>query len=167
MALDSPADSQATKQTARPYRGERFIEWFPRPGGLERAVAFEPGYNDRGGPYGVHGMDIRWMLRGPKGAVQFLMSTGWVPGEKGVPPQISDLYPSGSDLGYHARVPQWEGQEIYGHESCDVLGGRCYYDGSGLAARDLLREFTREGERVIWTALEARYAALTGPGEER
>ena len=151
-----------TAEQPKMYRGEALVRWFPHNEILERAVIFEPGYSDTvPHRYGKHGLGIRWLLRGPKGAVQFLMNTGWVPGEKGIPPRISDLYPTGSDLGYHARVAQYQGAEEWGlHERCEYIGGRCYYDGSGLAADEVLTEFIREGERAIWKALEDRYAAL-------
>jgi len=150
------------------------LEWFPRPDGTERAVVFIPGYNgDPDAPparnYGVHGMEIWWYLRGPRGAAHFGIFTEWTPGELrpghgrsplGYPVREASQYPSGADLGYHARVPQWDGQEIYARKECGIIGGRCYCDGSGLQADSLAREFTQYGESVIWAALEAEYATL-------
>ncbi|MCY0864876.1 MAG: hypothetical protein OWQ57_07995, partial [Sulfobacillus sp.] len=51
--------------------------------GLTRRVKFTPGY-DRRHPNpsldgGVHGMEIRFILSGPKGAVTFLLYTDWLP----------------------------------------------------------------------------------------
>ena len=146
------------------------IEWFPRPDGLERAVVFQPGYNSGSREYGVHGMEIRWLLRGPNGAAQCVFFTDWTPGElkpghglppRGYPPLPRRQYPMGADLGYHALVPQYEGQENYARADCDVIpGGICYYDGSGMASELLAKEFTEHGEPVIWAALEAQYADL-------
>jgi hypothetical protein len=127
------------------------IEWFPRPDGLERAVVFQPGYSgkrtaDPRKNYGVHGMEITWFLRGPKGGIQFKVYTNWVPGPlspgHGLPPagmvfprQEFDHYPMGADLGYHARVSQWDGDaEWCRREDCEITGGVCYYDGSGCMA---------------------------------
>ncbi len=145
-------------------------EWFPRPDGLERAVVFQPGYNSGTREYGVHAMEVRWLLRGPNGAAQFLVYTGWTPGHlspgmglqpEGCPPMPARQYPTGADLGYHALVPQYEGHEDYGRLDCDVLpGGACYYDGSGLAADRLAKEFVTRGEPAVWAALEERYAGL-------
>jgi hypothetical protein len=150
------------------------IEWFPRPDGLERATLFQPGYNgDPSAPsaknYGVHGMEITWLLRGPKGGVQFKLFTDWIPGERspghGLSPDGTytawDMFPMGADLGYHARVPQYDGQEDYARDGCEVTGGRCYYDGSGLRAESLAKEFVVHGEPVIWRALEDEYEALS------
>ena len=126
---------------------------------FERAVVFEPGYSDPGprGPQwcGKHGMDIRFMLRGPKGVTQFLMFTGWVPGEEGVDPRISDLYPTAADIGYHARVEQYEDQ--WGQEECEYLGAPCFYDGSGLAAEAVMERFLTDGEPAVWRALRERH----------
>ena len=58
-------------------------EWVPHRDDLERAVVFQPGFSSErtGDPsrnYGVHGMEIRWYLRGPNGVTQFAMNAGWV-----------------------------------------------------------------------------------------
>lgn len=151
-------------------------EWFPRPDGLERAVVFGPGYNSAqtGNPhadFGVHGMEIIWYLRGPLGVAQFMLYTDWIPGTlrpgHGLPPAGMSFpridYPMGADLGYHAPVPQWEGQEEYRRDDCRLLpGGTCYYDGSGMAAERVAKEFVLAGEPAVWAALEDRYADLAG-----
>lgn len=120
--------------------------------GFERAVVFEPGFSDPGprGPNwcGKHGMDMRFLLRGPKGVAQFLIFTGWVPGDE----TTLELYPSGADVGYHARVAQYEDQ--WGQTDCEYLSGPCFYDGSSLAAVDLLDRFKVMGESVVWEELQ-------------
>jgi hypothetical protein len=141
--------------------------WYPDPErpGFERAIEWVQGYDDQPyGPksYGQHGMDLRFLLRGPKGVTQFLVSTGWVPGKKGVPASLADYFPSATDIGYHAMTPQWEGQEEYGRE-CEYLGGRtCYYDGSGLSAEPILDAFIRRGDAAVWTALHEWHDGLKG-----
>lgn len=157
---------------------EKRICWRPRPDGLEEAVVFTPGYNcPAAGPesHGVHGMEIMWLLRGPAGAVHFVAYTDWIPGRLSAGHGLSPAgsyswesyrhpgemdYPDGADLGYHAHVPQWEGQTA--GDVCAWIGARCFCDGSGLAAADLAREFRNSprGEHVIWEALEGRYADL-------
>lgn len=137
---------------------------------FERRIRFEKGYNysHETGPRsrGIHGMGIRFVLIGPDGAAQFLMNTGWVPvvdkPEYGYgethhkTPSLADYYPSGSDLGYHWATPQYEGQGS--PQRCDLLpGGECYFDGSGLMADEVLRDFIREGERAVWRWLVKRY----------
>jgi len=142
-------------------QAEAEVRWFPHNDVLQRAVVFEPGFAcpvTGGHGHGIHGMQIRWLLRGPRGAVQFLVFTDWVPGRK-TDPATAFMFPMGADLGYHAVVPQYEGDS--GPRPCEYLpGGQCYCDGSGLQAMDLMPEFIAWGEPAIWAVLEERYASL-------
>lgn len=139
-------------------------DWYPRPDGTERAVVFQPGYTaertlDPRKDFGKHGMEITWYLRGPKGVTYFGLMAGWVPGEKGVPRRLADIFPSGVGMGYHSPTPQFEGQP---RAVCTLLpGGFCYCDSSGLAAHDLIPVFIVHGEPAVWAALEGRYEDLT------
>lgn len=132
--------------------------WY-RAGDAERAVVFSPGYRTDRKSYGRHGMEVTWLLRGPKGVTQFKMFTGWEPGLDRHSERMVNA-PMGADLGYHAFVPQYEGQEPM--DSCDYLPGQptCYYDGSGLMADDLMHEFLIHGEQVIWNRLAERHDDL-------
>lgn len=144
---------------------------------FEKRVKFEPGYNylHETGPRrrGQHGMGIRFLLIGPEGAAQFLMQTFWTPlGQVDSAAEREPVHidywqhdqwggfglvrpPSGADLGYHWPTPQYEDQPA---SDCDILpAGHCYYDGSGLAADRVLRDFVREGEPAVWRWLEKRY----------
>lgn len=149
----------------RPYRAPGLVEFRQR-GNYEVAVVFEPGYNGRDGgdydaDYGVGGMGMRFVLRDERGATQFLMNAGWVPGQEGVPTSLANYYPSAWDLGYHSPTPRYEGH--YSMGPCDFLGGReCFYDGSSLRADSVLESFIREGERAVWDALEAEHRDLFG-----
>lgn len=164
-------------------RGEvRETRWCARPDGLEEAVVFIPGYNctDRSmRGHGVHGMEIRWYLRGPAGATQFVMYTDWIPGTRspghGLQPDGSyswansrglPMWPFGIDVGYHARAPRYADQSP--REGCEVLdGATCYYDGSGIRGYELAPKFIDEGEQVIWRELEAWYRRLLTEPEDR
>lgn len=156
-------------------RGETRVRWTPRPDGCEESVRFTPGYNcPARGPlsHGVHGMEIRWLLRGPKGAVWLAMFTHWIPGEvspgHGLPPSglVRDMprHPGGAGLGYHARAPQYEGQAA-DREDCKVIGGPCYGDMSFGGADEPVKRFITEGEQAIWDVLESAYADLKTGGE--
>lgn len=154
-------------------------------GDFERRVLFEPGANylHETGPSarGQRGMRIRFLLVGRLGAEQFLMSTSWTPlgpVDRRVDPYLREAVhvdhwygdppggvvrpPVGYDLGYHWARRLFPDQEPF---ECDVLpGGRCYYDGSGLAAEWVLREFIAGGEDAVWRQLESRYHARAGDG---
>lgn len=136
--------------------------------GFRREVAFEPGHpwNTRNNPpssnYGRGSLKIRFLLHGPKGSVQFLWSTGVTPERTseidrwGTREEWMHSAPMGFDVGYHADEPQYDEQESY---DCTYRpGGKCYYDGSGLAGEEFLRVFLTEGEDAMWGALRERYA---------
>lgn len=153
---------------------------------FRRQIVFEQGYNylhETGATgRGQHGMGIRFLLVGPHGATQFLMNTGWTPRGQvdAQAPHREPVHidqdglrvrdygfgsyhygltraPSGMDLGYHWLVPLYLGQEDYARP-CQYLNGQvCYYDGSGLAAEEVLRDFMDEGVTSVWKHLVKRY----------
>lgn len=136
-----------------------------------RTVTFSPAYDKRNSDpeknYGIHGVSLRFVLKGPKGATQFVLFTNWqlphVTEEmtaRGVRDEI-DLkvfwQPMPADLGYHAYTPQYEGQEP---RECDILTDApkgCYYDGSGLRADDVYLTLLHEGDAGVWAVLEKEY----------
>ena len=132
---------------------ERIVLWIPA---FDRRDP-EPSKN-----YGIHGMELRFVLKGERGATQFVLFTNWMlphlrHGDKSVLGFICEPLPA--DLGYHARVAQYEGQESRG--PCELLDGApCFYDGSGLQAQVVFDRFVAEGEEAIWETLEERLAAL-------
>ena len=47
---------------------------------MERIVEFNPAYDERNNPkgnYGIHGVNLRMMLKGDSGVVQFVLYTNW------------------------------------------------------------------------------------------
>jgi len=154
---------------------------------------------------------MRWVLKGSKGAVQFLVFTQWMlphvakeqaerfwlrtlkfqgsrlgEGKKDFLQELHIFYqPMAADLGYHSRVPMYEGQEPMGSvdyklsmdESkeglekfqsgrtatdtftpCPYLDGApCYYDGSGLNAERVLQILIEQGGEAVWKYLEDYY----------
>jgi len=127
-----------------------------------REVKFEPGFDKRstdpGKNYGIHGVEIRFLLRGPDGVVQFVCYTGWFPASVEDSARIGTIgcFPMGADRGYHSPTSKYEGQEPMPH--CDILpGGKCYYDGSSLAGDDLMKILIAEGDEAVWKNLENYY----------
>lgn len=138
---------------------------------LQRTIEFAPAF-DRRNPdpsknYGIHGMEMRFLLKGPAGVVQFVLYTGWhlrrVQEEldrKPVDPRFPHLlcHPTPADLGYHSPTPKYDGQTSI-QESCPYLDGRpCYYDGSGLNAEPVYWGFVEHGEEWLWAEMERYYA---------
>jgi len=123
--------------------------------------------------YGIHGCDMRFVLKGKKGAVQFVLFTNWqLPHvtEESVTRTLKnqnnlDKYdikchflPSPADLGYHSLKPMYTDQSR--RESCEYLDGKpCYYDGSGLDAEPVYEILLREGSDGVWKKLEDYYNA--------
>lgn len=122
--------------------------------------------------YGIHGVEMRFYIIGDKGAVQFVLFTNWF-----LPEKADDFFsyrspfgekiigPLPADLGYHSKVPHYEGQESYGY--CDLLKCDCYYDGSGLQAYRIFDVLVREGDNGVWRELDLYYRNIfdESPGE--
>lgn len=137
---------------------------------FERIVQVGPAWDKRdpdpSKDYGVGSMSLRFILKGPKGAVQFVFYTSqytrpvaermWLDHSR----RYNPFKGMGADIGYHAYTPQYEGQTPM--EKCDVLGCDCYYDGTSLGAEEFSDKFIEGGDKVVWPMLEKRYAAQFG-----
>jgi uncharacterized protein (TIGR02996 family) len=150
---------------------------------FERRTVFEPAYDHRNQPGGgTHGVQLRMVLIGPVGAVQFLAYLPWnLPAAQDALDRqtvaaiaagggdaltiLRILYrPMAADLGYHARVPQYDGQAAI-KDGCEYLGGPCYYDGSGLNAEVVLNVLITKGSEGVWDYLDKYYHATFTGGE--
>jgi hypothetical protein len=144
---------------------------------MEKIIQFDPAYDKRhphpSQNYGIHGVDLRFVLKGELGATQFVVFTNWqlphVTEELLGEPKhldaigISTLFlPLPADVGYHSPTPMYDGQEPMS-DRCEYLDGRpCYYDGSGLQAERLFSRFVTEGEPAVWKELEEVYVNRFG-----
>ena len=139
---------------------------------MEKIVEFTPAFDKRhtdpNRNYGIHGVDLRMVLKGMLGAVQFVLYTNWqlphVQEEirKNIPPDKYFLHePFPADLGYHSPKPIYEGQA----ETSDCLylnSKSCYYDGSSLNAKPVYNILLSEGSDGVWTKLEEYYIRIFG-----
>lgn len=133
---------------------------------FERIVTFTPAF-DRRDPnphkdYGIHGVELRMVLKGTLGAVQFVLYTNWhlphvVEEQEGkIPARL--WRPMPADLGYHWREARYPDQEA---RECHLLdGAQCFYDGSGLNAEPIYQTLLREGSEGVWRELETYYLHL-------
>lgn len=172
---------EATEVRARALGHPWLIEQL---GVMERRIGFFAGYDHSdltcgdgswGQQHGRHGMDVRFILKGPHGAVQFVFNLlSFVPGNTDIidlvrptgpavaivpvtTPSFGDAMPV--DLGYHSPRELYGGQLSPG--DCELLdGARCYYDGSGLNAGPVLAAFLLHGPMAIWAALGDYYAVI-------
>ena len=116
--------------------------------------------------YGVHGVDIKFVLTGKKGVIQFLVYTNWhLPHvEKELDTCCSNkefphlfCHPIGADVGYHSPTPMYDCQTKVSEE-CEHLGGKpCYYDGSSLEGERVLKTLIAKGSKAVWEELEKWY----------
>lgn len=107
-----------------------------------------------GGSHGIGAVDMRMVLKGPLGVVQFVLYTGWHLDE--TPEGVGK--PLAADLGYHSPTPLYEGQ--YQTESCTYFdGASCFYDGSSLNAEEPWRILRYEGGDAVWKYLRDYYAS--------
>lgn len=95
-------------------------------------------------------------LRGPKGAVQFLV---FVSPQSETDAFVYSLFPA--DVGYHSFVPIYEG--MTGTKDCMVLeGAECFYEGSGLRAIEVFPKILEGGENFLREFLEEEYKRIFG-----
>lgn len=146
---------------------------------LKRRIEFESGHDcirfqcvngsksclpGSGGSHGRHGMNISWLVIGKKGAVQFLVYTGWMPEPGKRNYDKNQFPPMPADLGYHSKKPFYKGQTEMA-DKCIYIGCKCYYDGSGLNAEEPFRVLCNEGGDALWEYLERVYRAHFGRGK--
>ena len=135
---------------------------------FERIVTVSPAFDKRdpipSKNYGIGACRITFVLKGSRGAVQFMFGTNWyVPSArehlKKFPPGYRDLQqkPEGWDIGYHSPKPMHKGQTPIKSKCQFVKGGKCYYDGSGLRADEWVEDFVAGGTEWLWKKLEEEY----------
>jgi len=148
-------------------RGERMkaFELYQLPEGFEKRTQVRLPYDLREHDCGIHGLEVWFILIGPLGAVQFAATFGvYLPGLAG----YSAGKITGFDVGYHSPTPKYQGQESM---ECELLpGGRCFYDGSSLAAEKWTEEiFSTRGdlpENVLWRKLFELYQETFEGGKQ-
>lgn len=137
---------------------------------FERIVWVSPAYDKRSDDpaknYGICACRITFILKGPLGAIDFMIGTDWYLPEtqrekrswqQQYDRRFDKIKPDGWDVGYHSPKPMYEGQEPL-HHDCDLIdGGVCYYDGSGLQAQEIIPDFLAGGTEWLWPYLEGRY----------
>ena len=141
---------------------------------FEKIVEFEPAFDkrhlDSSKNYGVHGVDLKMILKGERGVVQFVLFTNWhlqhVMQEFLNKPILNEVdikcrfLPMPADLGYHSPVPIYEGQTTV-TDNCKYLNGKpCYYDGSGLNAERIYKVLLEKGSDGAWKELEDFYNSV-------
>lgn len=141
----------------------------------EVTPAFDKRNSDPSKSYGIGSMQIKFLLKGKKGAVQALFGTNiYLPetveeyliiGNKGKTKphdirnghdgeiKIFDCW----DVGFHSKKRPEYMQTSDKQDCCYI--GKCYYDGSALRGQtdNLHEKLLREGSEAIWKYLEEYY----------
>lgn len=136
---------------------------------MERITEIYPAFDKRSSDptknYGIGSCTLKMVLKGERGAVQFVIYTGWnlphVTEEyraKMRPDKYFLFEPMPADIGYHSPKPMYKSQEPIQQE-CPYLDGKpCYYDGSGLQAIEVYENILlTEGSEGVWKHLEQKY----------
>jgi len=130
---------------------------------MERITEITPAYDKRNPDpsknYGIHGVNLKFVLKGELGAVQFLIFTNWQLPH--VQREFGHQGPMAADIGYHSPMPMYDGQiQMADWEYLD--GKPCYYDGSGLYANHFFDVMVSQGGDAMWAAIEQYYVERFG-----
>jgi hypothetical protein len=139
---------------------------------LEHIIQIRPAFDKRSPDpnkdYGIHGVELHFIVKGPSGAVQFVIYTNWhlphvhqelVNKCNPVTPygRHCSLAPMAAHVGYHSPIAMYKGQKSL-TSSCPYTGGRkCYSDGSSLNAEQYFNILVAEGHESLWKSLDKYY----------
>lgn len=134
---------------------------------LKREIKLLPAWDKRdpnpSKNYGIHSMNLVMYVIGGKGAIQFVVYTNChlrhVEQEMitSCDGRFCRLKPLPADIGYHAKIAQYDGQEPT-QENCKLTNGVCYYDGSSLYAEELYYDiFVPKGSDAMFEKMEEIY----------
>jgi len=133
-------------------------------GGFKRILSIIPPFDrrhkDPNKNYGIHGVELRFVLVKDKKATQFVVYTPMHL------PHVEDEFKKvitktmGADVGYHSPYPMYERQPK--GANCPYTDGDCYYDGSGLRAEEWCKIWLEKGTDAIWRKLEKEWKIMFG-----
>ena len=126
---------------------------------MEKSTVFTPAFDKRSkeaiGDYGVHGVDLKMVLKGKLGMVYFTLYTNWH-----LPHIDVVIKPLPAYSGYHSLKPQYNDQTI----SCDKCGHLndkpCYHGQSTTYADEIYVILLEKGSEGVWKELEKYYIKL-------
>jgi len=123
---------------------------------MNRKIDWVPAYDKRAPEphknFGIHNMEMWWIVWDERGAVSICISTGW--DLKSVREEMSfKSRPRASSLAYHSAKPRYDSEET----DCDWLpGGRCYPNTTYLVD-ELFELLVEKGDGALWEELEKRF----------
>lgn len=148
---------------------------------MERIVNFYPAWDKRNldsqKDYGIHCVEIYFVLKGIEGAVSFTILSGWFLSNTTDKLLRSTEHKSeshfgvgdffmchfqgrGVDVSYHSLRPlkEWHKSEEPSTKKCEWLEGKpCWCDGSSLNAKRIFNILVERGSNAVWQELENYY----------
>lgn len=119
---------------------------------LERRIEFSPAWDKRhkdpDKDYGIHCVDISFLLIGENGALDYRIFTNWYLEKNG----LSGRGPVSAGLHIHSKKPLYDGHEC--REDCELICP-CYSDISSLT--DFVDDLVRGGSEEVWKRIEEAY----------
>ena len=126
---------------------------------MKKIIKFIPAYDKKEKNCGIHGVDIKFVLIGELGAIEFRIATGWYLKSTRGDNQDCSFLPSG--LTYHSPKPFYENQ--YAVKECEYLNDKeCYRDGSILNSYEVFDILCEKGDAGVWEYLENYYIEKFG-----
>lgn len=130
---------------------------------MKREITMLPASDSRAKQGGIHGVDMRMVLSGELGAVDFCIYTGWmlpsVRLEHNLRHYVPDAMPA--YVGYHSPHPKYPEQTP--QDNCQLIKGDvCYSDVSYTTSDEVFDVLTKKGSDGVWEWLENYYVELFG-----
>lgn len=125
-----------------------------------REIRFTPAYgktdSDPNKNYGIHCVEMEFILTGKEGAIVLLIFTGWYLPQNRDLTGIPATRPRAASLTYHSRHRLHDGP-YEPMPGCDYLGGDPCYSDSTYCVEEIFDLFVERGEEAVWEILEGRY----------
>lgn len=136
---------------------------------MERITRFTPAYDHRKEGGGVHCVDLYFVLKGPKGAIELVIFTGWMLSHVHERLKEKGEFPiaQAARLGWHSPTPIFEDQQP-SNDTCNYLDGLpCYCDWSYLRGgpQSQFEVLVEQGSDGVWASLQEEYDAIFGEEE--
>jgi hypothetical protein len=127
---------------------------------LKKLIEIQPAYDRRDEGYGIGSVIFRAILKGPQGAVTFVLFTNWNLPHVQRELDAKDVHfdPIPVSVGCHSRTPLRESDEP-SRENCEYLDGDpCYYEEYPFGTADKIYQYLlTEGDAGMWKQLTAIY----------
>lgn len=114
------------------------------------APAYDKRHPDPKKNYGIHSAHIYFSVKNEENeGLTFSVATGWML------PGISDSERMAFGVDIHRKIPPYS--DSYCQKNCQITGGDCYSDGSGILGDDFLKTLIAEGSEGLFKRMEEQF----------